>query len=114
MTVHEPNLGNRVRVCNRARADASAYQAAKGAAVMLTKSLAKEFGPSAGSIARWATQTERDGGRGGGGVTSVAGAELVRLRREVRRLKEELEILSKAAAWFANESTATPKRSSDS
>lgn len=29
----------------KGRADASAYQAAKGAAVMLTKSLAKEFGP---------------------------------------------------------------------
>jgi transposase len=39
---------------------------------------------------------------------------LNRLRRENRQLKEEREILSKAAAWFAKESTATPKRSSDS
>jgi transposase len=77
-------------------------------------SLAKEFGPSAWSIALWAKQSERDAGRGDGGLTSVEREELVRLRREVRRLKEEREILSKAAAWFANESTATPKRSSDS
>jgi transposase len=36
------------------------------------------------------------------------------LRRENRQLKEEREILSKAAAWFANENAAKPKRSSDS
>jgi transposase len=36
------------------------------------------------------------------------------LRRENRQLKLEREILAKAAAWFAKESTATPKRSSDS
>ena len=39
---------------------------------------------------------------------------LIRLKRENRQLKLEREILSKAAAWFANESTATPKRSSGS
>src|ERR1035441_8687149 len=36
------------------------------------------------------------------------------IRRENRQLKLEREILSKAAAWFANESNATPKRSSGS
>jgi len=40
--------------------------------------------------------------------------ELSRLRRENRQLRLEREILSKAAAWFAKESIATPKRSSDS
>ena len=39
--------------------------------------------------------------------------ELTRLRRENRRLKEEREILSKAAAWFATESGPS-KRSSGS
>jgi transposase len=45
---------------------------------------------------------------------SVEREELTRLRRENRKLKQERGILSNAAAWFATESTATPKRSSDS
>lgn len=37
--------------------------------------------------------------------------ELQRLRRENRQLKLEREILSKAAAWFARESTDLPPKS---
>ena len=59
-------------------------------------------------------QADRDIGEGDGGLTTSERAELMQLRRENRRLQEEREILKKAAAWFANESTATPKRSSDS
>jgi transposase len=77
-------------------------------------SLAKEFGPTAWSIALWVKQDARDAGRGDGGLTSTEREELSRLRRENRKLKEEREILSKAAAWFATEKPATPKRSSDS
>jgi transposase len=77
-------------------------------------SLAKEFGPSAWTIALWVKQAARDTGDGDGGLTSGEREELRRLRRENRRLKEEREILSKAAAWFATESGATTKRSSDS
>jgi transposase len=76
-------------------------------------SLAKEFGPSAWTIALWIKQAARDVGDGDGGLTSSEREELRRLRREVRRLKEEREILSKAAAWFATEG-APSKRSSDS
>ena len=76
--------------------------------------LAREFGPTSWSIANWAKQAERDAGRGDGGLTTAEHQELVQLRRENRKLKEEREILSKAAAWFATTSTATPKRSSDS
>ena len=46
-------------------------------------------------------------------LTTAEREELSRLRRENRKLKEEREILSKAAAWFATES-GTSKRSSDS
>lgn len=76
--------------------------------------LAQEFGCSSWSIRQWVKRADRDGGRGDGGLTSEERRELARLRRENRQLRLEREILSKAAAWFANESTATPKRSSDS
>jgi transposase len=76
--------------------------------------LSREFGPSSWTIALWVKQAAREAGKGDGGLTTVEREELVRLRREIRKLKEEREILSKAAAWFATESTATPKRSSDS
>ena len=76
--------------------------------------LAKEFGCSTWSIRQWDKQAARDVGKGDGGLTTAEREELTRLRRENRRLKEEREILSKAAAWFANDSTATSKRSSGS
>jgi transposase len=76
-------------------------------------SLAKEFGPTAWSISLWVKQDARDAGNGDGGLSSGERDELRRLRRENRRLKEEREILSKAAAWFATESGPS-KRSSDS
>ena len=67
-------------------------------------SLSKEFGPTAWTIALWVRRDARDGGKGDGGLTSAEREELTRLRRENRKLKEEREILSKAAAWFATES----------
>jgi transposase len=76
-------------------------------------SLAKEFGPSAWTIALWVKQQARDAGKGDGGLTSAEREELAKLRRENRKLKEEREILSKAAAWFATEGGPS-KRSSDS
>jgi transposase len=76
-------------------------------------SLAKEFGPTAWTISLWVKQAARDAGRGDGGLTSAEREELAKLRRENRRLKEEREILSKAAAWFATEGS-TSKRSSGS
>jgi transposase len=76
--------------------------------------LAKEFGVTSWSIRQWVKRADRDDGRGDGGLTTSEREELTRLRRENRRLREEREILSKAAAWFANEKPATPKRSSDS
>ena len=76
--------------------------------------LAKEFGCSTWSIRHWDKQAARDAGKGDGGLTTAEREELVRLRRENRKLKEEREILSKAAAWFATEAPATAKRSSRS
>jgi transposase len=77
--------------------------------------LSREFEPSAQSIRNWVLQS---GGIEGSGpeasLTSAEREELQRLRRENRRLREEREILSKAAAWFARETGSIPSRSSDS
>jgi len=76
--------------------------------------LANEFDCSYWSIRSWLRQAERDGGQGDGGLTSPERKELTRLRRENRRLKMERDILAKAAAWFAQESTPNSTSSSDS
>jgi transposase len=75
--------------------------------------LSREFGPTAWTISLWVRQDARDRGKGDGGLTTAEREELVRLRRENRKLKEEREILAKAAAWFATESGPS-KRSSGS
>jgi len=76
--------------------------------------LAKEFGVTSWSIRQWVKQAARDVGQGDGGLTSTERQELTRLRRENRVLQEERDILSKAAAWFATQNSATSKRSSGS
>jgi transposase len=65
--------------------------------------LAGEFEPTAQSIRNWVVQSQRDAGRGDGGLTTAEREELNRLRRENRQLRLERDILSKAAAWFARE-----------
>jgi transposase len=76
--------------------------------------LAQEFEPSAESIRNWVKQADRDDGRREDGLTTVEREELRRLRRENRQLREEREILKKAAAWFARESELIPRKPSDS
>jgi len=76
--------------------------------------LAKEFEPSAQTIRNWVAQADRDEGRRHDGVTSADREELKQLRRENRRLKQEQEILKKAAAWFARETDSIPPKSSSS
>jgi transposase len=78
------------------------------------KELAREFEPSVESIRQWVRQAQLDLGERDDGLTTSEREELVRLRRENRVLREEREILSKAAAWFAQETGATPSRRSHS
>ena len=60
--------------------------------------LAGEFEPTAQSISTWVKQAERDAGRRADGPTSAEREELGRLRRENHRLRQERDILAKAAA----------------
>jgi transposase len=76
--------------------------------------LGREFEPSAQAIRNWVRQAELDEGSRTDGLTTVEREELVRLRRENARLQEEREILSKAAAWFAQETEKKSKGSSRS
>ena len=76
--------------------------------------LASEFEPTAQSIRNWVARSERNAGRGDGGLTTAEREELNRLRRENRQLRVEREILSKAAAWFARETDAIPPKGSGS
>ncbi len=76
--------------------------------------LSREFEPTAQSIWTWVRQAERDGGVRQDGLTTDGKEELRRLRRENRVLREEKEILKKAAAWFAEETGSTPRGRSSS
>ncbi len=76
--------------------------------------LAKEFEPSGQTIRNWVRQADLDSGRRQDGLTTSEREELNRLRRENKRLREEREILSKAAAWFAKEADSTTRKRSSS
>ena len=72
-------------------------------------SLGREFEIAPQVIGRWVRQADRDEGRRADGMTTDERTELHTLRRENARLREEREILKKAAAWFARETgTITP------
>ncbi len=76
--------------------------------------LSREFEPTAQSIWNWVRQAERDQGVRRDVLTSNDTEELRRLRRENKILREEKDILRKAAAWFAAETGSTPRRRSGS
>jgi transposase-like protein len=79
--------------------------------------LARTSGKSAGQLAReldltetavraWINQADIDGGKAPNGeLTTAEREELARLRREVKTLQMEREILRKATAFFAKETT---------
>ena len=73
--------------------------------------LAREFEPTAETIRQWIKQAGLDDGLRSDGLTTSEREELNRLRRENRVLREEREILAKAAAWFAQETATPPRRS---
>jgi transposase len=76
--------------------------------------LVRSIGKTAGQVAReldltetavreWVKRADLDAGRRSDGLTTAEHEELRRPRRENRELREEREILPKAAVFFARE-----------
>ena len=76
--------------------------------------LAREFEPTANTIRDWVKQGDLDEGRRSDGLTTAEREEISQLKREVRQLRLERDILKKAAAWFARESGSIPGGDSSS
>ena len=77
------------------------------------ESLAREYEPCAATIHEWVRQAAADDGDDPSSLTTEERDELRHLRREVKHLRQERDILSKAAAWFA-QNDVTSRRSSSS
>ena len=66
--------------------------------------VAKDLDLTASSLGNWVEQARADAGKSArGSLTSEEKAELAKLRKEVRELRVERDILKKAAAFFAKE-----------
>jgi transposase len=76
--------------------------------------LARAFEPSAEAIRNGVRQADLDDGRRADGLTPAEREEIRRLRREVKQLRLEREILARAAAWFARETDSIPPKPSSS
>ena len=66
------------------------------------RQIAKDLGVSDQTLRNWVAQDDVDAGRKSG-LTSDERTRMRQLERENRKLREEREILRKAAAFFAGE-----------
>ena len=64
--------------------------------------IARDLDLTESSVRRWVSQAEIDAGRKEG-LSSLEREELPRLRKEVRALREERDILKRATLFFAKE-----------
>lgn len=65
--------------------------------------VARDFDLTETAVREWVKQAELDAGERQDGLTSLEREELTRLRRENRRLQEDVDILKRATAFFAKE-----------
>lgn len=77
------------------------------------ESLSREFEPCVGTITNWIKLAGGEVSASSDALSVEERDELRRLRHEVRQLRQERDILSKAAAWFA-QSELTSSRSTSS
>jgi transposase len=75
--------------------------------------LAREFGCHNTSIAYWIRQADKLGSKttSAGSLSVDERDELTKLRKRVKQLETERDILSKATAWFAHNGAPTPTSS---
>jgi len=66
--------------------------------------VARELDLTPSSLAKWVEQARADRSKGKTGLTTAEREELTRLRKELRIVQEEREILKKATAFFAKQS----------
>ena len=86
------------------RAEVVALCQAPGASIA---SVSRDMDLTASSVRMWVKQAEADAkGPGKGALTTDERDELQELRKEIKRLKKEREILKQAAAFFAKEGSS--------
>jgi transposase len=66
--------------------------------------VARDLDLTESALSTWVRQARADRSKGATGLTSEEREELRHLRKEVRELRMERDILKKAAAFFAKES----------
>ncbi len=71
--------------------------------------LSREFDPSAQAIRNWVTAAESEDGAPDGWSEGER-RELREAKARIRQLEEEIDILKKAAVWFAREAGRTEPR----
>jgi transposase len=67
--------------------------------------VARDIDLTPSALAGWVEQARADRSKGKTGLTTEERVELAKLRKENRELRQERDLLKKAAAFFAKEST---------